>query len=279
MPESGLSRDIDGTPYCFEESRLPFLQELSNRVVELRKAGRLTPKILSNIRRYFKIKNIYHSNAIEGNVLSIGETRQVVEHGLTITGKSLKNQTEAKNLKEALDFLEDLAAQPRKPITATNVRQIHRFVLKDIDDDNAGKYRSTDVEISGSDYKPPPPESVPPQMHDFGNWLSSTSTVDDNQGTLEAILYAAVAHTWLMYIHPFIDGNGRVARLLMNLILMRHGYPIAIIGKEDRLRYYDALEISQYADLSPFIALVEECINESLEEYERSVKERQEQKE
>lgn len=280
MSGSSSSRDIVDTPYCFEESRWRFLQELSDRVIGMRRAGRLTPRVLSNIRRYFRIKSVYHSNAIEGNALSVDETRQVVEEGLTITGKPLQDQAEAKNLKDALDFLEDLAASSQKSITAADVRQIHHFVLKDIDDSNAGKYRSIDVEISGSEYKPPSPESVPSEMRDFSRWLSNVSAIDDDHhGAPEAILYAAVAHTWFVYIHPFIDANGRVARLIMNLVLMRYGYPIAIITKEDRLRYYDALEIAQGSDLSPFIALVEECIDESLEEYEGSAREQQERKE
>ncbi len=271
--------DINGTPYCYESMQLKFLEDLSGRVKNMRRAGRLTPEVLGNLRKYFRIKSIYHSNAIEGNVLDVGETRQVVEYGLTITGKPLKDQAEAKNLKEAIDFLEELACTPDKSITESDIRQIHYLVLKGIDDSNAGKYREIAVEISGSDYKPPPPESVPPQMHDFSTWLSGVSCVNGKVGDPEAIIYAAVAHTWFVYIHPFIDGNGRVARLLMNLILMRYGYPIAIITKEDRLRYYDALEISQTADLSPFISLVTECIEESLDEYEQAAQEQLQQQE
>lgn len=173
---------------------MPFLRKVSDRVQEMRKAGRLTPEVLGNIRRYFRIKSIYHSNAIEGNILTVGETRQVVEFGLTITGKSLKDQAEAKNLKEALDFLEDLAGSPDKPITEADVRQIHYLVLKGIDDSNAGKYRSVTIEISGSKFKPPDPESVPPEMHEFGKWLAAVSSMGENYGLPEAILYAA-AHT------------------------------------------------------------------------------------
>ncbi len=272
MTESTPTKDICGTPYSFEESQKPLLEKLSERVRDMRKAGKLTSEVLGNIRKHFRIKSIYHSNAIEGNNLDVGETRQVVEYGLTITGKPLKDQAEAKNLKDALDFLEELAGSSNNPITETDIRQIHNLVLKDIDNDNAGQYRSVSVEISGSEFIPPPPESVPPQMNEFGNWLSSVSSVTENYGWLDAVLYAAVAHTWFVSIHPFIDGNGRVARLIMNLMLMRYGYPIAIITKDDRLRYYDALEISQSSDLSPFIALVTECINESLEEYEEAAK-------
>ena len=116
-------------------------------------------------------------------------------------------------------------------------------------------------------------------MKEFGDWLKKVSSESKEWGIKHAFINAIVAHTWLVYIHPFIDGNGRVARLLMNLILMRSGYPIAIITKEDRLRYYDALEISQTSDLSAFISLLSECIYESLEEYEIAVKEQRERKE
>jgi Fic family protein len=269
--------DIPGTLYCYEDPLLPQLQELANRVQTLRSSGRLTPEVLGRIRRYFRIKNIYHSNAIEGNTLNLGETQQIVQYGLTLTGKPLKDQAEAKNLAHAVDYLEELASQPSVPLTESDVRQIHTLVLRGINDENAGRYRTVDVEISGSQFKPPTHSSVPAQMQEFGVWLSDARVpVADLQ---TALLQAAVAHTWFVSIHPFLDGNGRVARLLMNLLLMRSGYPIAIITKEDRLRYYDALEQSQGSDLTAFLALVAECVHESLEEYEAAAQEQREMKE
>lgn len=280
MSENSSIVEIEGTPYCYESSQLQLIEDLSNRVIELRSGGKLSPEVLKTIRRYFRIKNIYHSNAIEGNILDVGETRQVVEYGLTITGKPLKDQAEAKNLSDALDLLESLAVQTDVSIRETDIRQIHQLVLKDIDNDNAGKYRTVKVEISGSEFEPPSPESIAAQMEEFAEWLLKISTVSDQDiGNPDAILFAAVAHTWLVYIHPFIDGNGRVARLLMNLILMRSGYPIAIITKEDRLRYYDALEISQSSQLSAFLSLITESIYESLEEYEEAAREQREKEE
>ena len=271
--------EITDTPYCYESGQNAAIQNIAGRVRELRRQGQLTPEVLNIIRSYFRIKNIYHSNAIEGNILDVGETRQVVEMGLTLTGKPLKDQAEAKNLAQAIDFLEELASSPNSPITAVDIRQIHTLVLKGIDDENAGKYRSVPVEISGSEYKPPLPESIPSQMEAFAEWLNRASVSAGGLGNPEGLLNAIVAHTWFVYIHPFIDGNGRVARLLMNLVLMRYGYPIAIITREDRLRYYDALEISQTSDLTPFISLVIECTHESLEEYEKAVKEQLERAE
>lgn len=267
---------VKGTPYEVENSQLTQLTTIGKRVSSMRETGSLTPEVLNTIRKYFRIKNIYHSNAIEGNSLNVGETRTVVELGLTITGKPLKDQAEAKNLSSALDFLEKLAADSSRPITESDVRQIHFLVLKDIADSDAGCYRSVNVEIGGSQFKPPAPESVAGQMDHFGQWLQKASVPSASSEPYEAILTASAAHTWFVTIHPFIDGNGRVARLLMNLILMRFGFPIAIVTKEDRIRYYDALEISQNSDLTPFVSLIAECVAESLEEYEEAAKEHRE---
>jgi len=115
--------NIEGTPYEVEPAVLDRTRELSNRVADLRQSGALSPDVLGRLRRFFKIKNIYHSNAIEGNVLDVGETRLVVEQGLTITGKPLKDQAEAKNLSEAIDFLEELARDATRPISGTDIRQ------------------------------------------------------------------------------------------------------------------------------------------------------------
>ena len=270
--------EIDGTAYVYDDTRLPDLEKLADRVRNMREQGRLSREVLYRIRKHFRIKNIYHSNAIEGNALAVGETREVVEHGLTITGKPLKDQAEARNLSHALDFLEELASSST-PITEHDLRQLHALVLHEITEE-AGAYRSSAVSISGSDDSPPGPESVPAQMEDFGRWISDVSVAGDTAfAGVSGLLVAAAAHTWFVTVHPFIDGNGRVARLLLNLMLIRHGYPIAIITKEDRLRYYDALELSQASDLTPFIVLLTECIEESLEEYEAVAEEQREQSE
>lgn len=266
-------KPIAETAYEVDSNLLTLIQAIGSRVAKMRENGALTPEVLNNLRRYFRIKNIYHSNAIEGNLLNVGETRMVVEQGLTLTGKPLKDQAEAKNLSEALDFLEELAANPARPILESDLRQMHALVLKGIKEDEAGRYRTAVVEIGGSQFKPPAPESVPAEMQTFGLWLQRASVPGELFANEDALLAACAAHTWFVTIHPFIDGNGRVSRLLMNLLLMRYGYPIAVIAREDRLRYYDALEISQASDLTPFVSLVSECIEESLEEYEAATAE------
>ena len=276
MTNSNALIDIERAPYSYKESQRPLLEKLADRVQEMRKAGKLTDEFSGPIRMYFRIKSIYHSNAIEGNTLNIGETKRVVEQGLTMTGKPPKDQTEAKNLNKAWDFLDKLIGDSSKPCTEADVRALHQLLLRGIDDDNAGKYRAVPVQISGSASPPPPaPESVPAQMQEFGSWLADVSVANGNYGLSDAILHAAAAHAWFVYIHPFIDGNGRVARLIMNLVLMRYAFPKEIdVAKEDKMRYYDALEESQASDLSPFISLVVECIEESLEECEEAAEEK-----
>jgi Fic family protein len=246
-------REDSTAPFAFARSLEEGFESLASDVRELRSSGRLTPQVLHTLRKYFRVKNIYHSNAIEGNLLTVGETRQVVE---------------------------DLASHPDRALTESDVRQIHLLVLKGIDDENAGKYRSVQVEISGSQFKPTPPESLAAQMRSFGDWLANASVRGEEQtGDVNGLINAAIAHTWFVLIHPFVDGNGRVARLLMNVILMRYGFPIAIIAKEDRLRYYDSLEEAQSGDLSSFLTLLVECVHESLEEYLRAAQEQREKTE
>ena len=271
--------DIPGTPYCYDNVRQDSFKKLTSRVKLMRKNGALSSIVLYRIRKFFRIKSIYHSNAIEGNKLNVGETRTVVESGLTITGVPLKDQAEARNLSQALDYFEEIASNADKPITETDIRQIHTLVLRGISD-QAGKYRTTSVAISGSEYKPTAPESIRAEMSEFASWLATVSVPPQGKfASVSGLLASAVAHTWFVTIHPFIDGNGRVSRLLLNLLLMRYGFPIAIISKEDRFRYYDALEQSQATDLTPFIVLLAECIEESLEEYEKAAEEEEDRKE
>lgn len=262
---------IKGSPFEYEEVLDSYLEDVSSRVAEMRSVGKLSPAVLTHLARLFRIRNIYHSNAIEGNQLDQGETRLVVEQGLTITGKSLRDQAEAKNLNHALDFLVNLASSSR-PITQVDIRQIHRLILSGIDDAEAGNYRTTQVRISGSLYAPPGPEKVSSEMTDFSDWVQS---VTQNPGAIDPILMASAAHAWFVQVHPFADGNGRTGRILLDLLLMRSGYPIAIITKEDRPRYYDALEESQSSHLSPLIYLIYESVQDSLEAYEKAADEQQ----
>ncbi len=260
-------KQIAGTPYEYYENIETRLQDLHHRVLEMRRVGKLSPQALEQIYQFFKIKGIYHSNAIEGNALDIGETQLVVEMGMTITGKSLRDQAEAKNLSAALDFMHGLAAKREKPISIHDIRQIHALILKGIEDEHAGKFRDTEVRISGSKNEPPEAFRVPGEMSALGEYLQQISSLTYPSSKLP-ILCATAAHAWLARIHPFVDGNGRTARISMNLILKWHEYPSCTITREDRLRYYDALEESQYSDLTPLLDLVYENVRERLDELE-----------
>lgn len=270
-------RDMPGTPYRLDIGQADSAMDADVRVKQLRASGSLTPEVLDRIRKYFRVKDIYHSSAIEGNSLTVGETRIVVESGLTITGRPAKDQAEARNLALALDYLEDLANNMKRPITESDVRQLHSLVLKDIDVLNAGRYRTLPVEITGSSHKPPHPDEVPARMHEFGVWLEKASMPAESVET--GLLVAAVAHAWFVTIHPFLDGNGRVARLILNLMLMRFGYPIVVITKDEKARYYDALEESQTSNLSEFVAVILDCLHDSLEEYEAAAAQHRENEE
>lgn len=260
-------KEVKGTPFEYYEALENRLLDLDHRLQEMRQVGKLNPQILRRIHNFFKIKGIYHSNAIEGNALTITETQMVVEMGMTLSGKTLRDQAEAKNLSHAMEFMEAIAVSTEKPITLSDMRQIHALVLKDIQDEHAGRYRIGEVKVSGSDYLPTTANRIPQQMSELGDFVRKVTAPEPMYNDFPVVC-AAAAHAWLAQIHPFVDGNGRTARILMNLILMRRGYPICIITCEDRLRYYEALENSQSSDLTSLIDLMVENFEESLEEWE-----------
>lgn len=262
--------DLAPAPYYYNSQITKELNDLSQRVGVLRTLiSTLSGESLNRLHEYFRLKNIYNTNAIEGNVLSMGETQMVIQEGLTITGKPLKDSVEAKNLATALDFFQELADRQGEPITLRDVKNIHNLILQGIDDHNAGRYRSVFVEISGSKYRPPDPAQVEQMMREMGDWLEKI-TSQSSDINHDPVILACAIHAWFVYRHPFIDGNGRTARLLMNLVLLRKGYPLTIITKDDRNRYYDALEESQAGDLTPFMLLVLEAALESIEVYEQA---------
>ncbi|EDM29146.1 Filamentation induced by cAMP protein Fic [Lentisphaera araneosa HTCC2155] len=174
----------------------------------------------------------YNSNAIEGNTLTIKETKVVLE-GITIGGKLMREHFEAINHKEAIMYVEDLLSS-KTPFSDSCIKSIHQLVLKNIDNENAGKYRSENVIISGAEHRPPEHFDVPSQMTDL---LESY-----NQSNHHPLEKAARLHTDFVKVHPFIDGNGRTARLLMNFELIKSSYLPVIIKAENRLQYYEALD-------------------------------------
>lgn len=222
--------------------------------------------LVDKLKEYYKVEIVYNSNAIEGNTLTKFETKMVIEQGLTIGEKGLKNYLEAVNLSEAMDFIEDLV-NSREPLSERILKEVHYIVLKETvkyGNQYAGTYRSLPVEISGSEFKPPQPYLIQPRMEELFNWYN------ENKDKLHPVEIAALFHFKLVTIHPFIDGNGRTARLMMNFILMQNGYPPAIVKADDKDKaaYYKTLEKGQVTgDTKPFLQFISNCVEKTLEGY------------
>jgi len=234
---------------------------LSEKKDELDQYRPLDKALVNNLDEWFRVELTYTSNAIEGNTLTRRETALVVEKGLTVGGKSLTEHLEATNHAHALDWVKDQINRKPKSLTENDILNIHNIILKGIDDENAGHYRSVPVRISGSSVILPNPVKVPDLMQNFQNWFCESSK-------MHAVELAAEAHYQLVTIHPFVDGNGRTARLLMNLILMMEGYPPAIIRKRDRLAYIGALEQAQLGGSKDnYFKIIAKAVERSLDIY------------
>lgn len=194
----------------------------------------------------FNLRYTYESNAIEGNTLTLMETKVVLE-GITIGGKTLREHFEVINHHSAIHYMEDLVRE-KEPLNEYDIKSIHHLVLKGIDDDNAGKYRHCNVIIAGSKHIPPEHFEVHSKMQDFIKWYQKQEE--------HPIIKASRAHAILVGIHPFIDGNGRTSRLVMNLELLKAGYPAINIKHENKNDYFNALELAQQGDFSKFDNLV-----------------------
>jgi Fic family protein len=237
------------------------LNRLTAKKQQLDRYRPMPPALVRNLDDWFTVELTYTSNAIEGNTLTRQETALVVEKGITVGGKTLKEHLEASNHVEALKYVNSLVAKNRQEVTEDDVLQIHRLILQRIDDSNAGFYRSVPVRIAGASVVLPNPRKVPDLMTEFMTWLGSNLVEHPVQ-------VAAQAHYRLVSIHPFVDGNGRTARLLMNLLLMQTGYPPAIIRPEDRQTYLSALEKGQTTDSTDdYYQLIYEATERSLDIY------------
>lgn len=218
----------------------------------------LAAAVVKNLHEDLVLRWTYHSNAIEGNTLTLMETKVVLE-GITIGGKSLREHFEAINHRDAILFVEDLI-QKGDVLTEWNIRNIHQLILKNIDDANAGQYRTINVLVAGASHRPPDYLSLSEKMAAFIAAAGSHN--------FHPIEHAARVHVDFVGIHPFVDGNGRTSRLLMNLELMNAGYPPVVIPVEQRLRYYQALDTAPIdANYQPFIELVAELVEQSFSPY------------
>lgn len=224
----------------------------------------LPKEALKKIQDALDIEYTYESNRIEGNTLTLQETALVVNEGVTISGKSMREHLEAINHTEAINYIKDIAKQDIE-ISERTIKEIHALILHGIDRENAGRYRTVPVMISGSTHMPPQPYLIEKQMEDF--MLRFQQMKNEK---VHPVLVAAYLHDELVRIHPFIDGNGRTSRLLMNLYLLRNGYVIITLkGSNDaKVSYYMALEKSHTEHLSEdFQKLVIEAEIAALQKY------------
>ena len=224
----------------------------------------LPAELVRNLDAWFRVELTYTSNAIEGNTLSRRETAVVLEKGLTVGGKTLREHLEATNHARAIDFVATLV-KSSQTLTEQELLQLHECVLAGIDDANAGRYRDVAVRVAGSTVVFPNPRRVSELMQEFCDWLVS-------RRDLHPVDLAASAHYRLVSIHPFIDGNGRTARLLMNCLLMSHGFPPAIIRPRDRIAYLGAIEAAQLGGpRTAFDSLIGRAVDRSLDIYLEAV--------
>lgn len=242
------------------------LSSIAQKKAELDRLRPLAPHALANLEHAYDLELTYTSNAIEGNTLTQIETSLVIEHGITVGGKKLKDHLEAIDHYDALRYVREIARRDAV-LTEYDVRSLHALVLKRSDPEIAGRYADSARYVNtdyGRRYFPSPAE-IPALMGDFGAWLGQAPLTPET---------AFEAHRRLVDIHPFNDGNGRTARLLMNLILIRAGYPPVAVRPADRLAYLRALQQAQagHGD-EDFRSLLYQRLDETLDEYLRALRE------
>lgn len=232
---------------------------------KLRKLNQLRPLpviAVKKLQERFQLEMTYNSNAIEGNKLTLKETFLVINEGITVRGKPLKDHLEAKDHYAALGYLYDLVEKGKNyTLSERLIRSIHQIVVQETEKEYAGQYRTANVYIAGAKHTPPDALEVPKLMSETIKWLNQ------NRKKLHIVELAALFHHKLVYIHPFFDGNGRTARLAMNLLLMQAGYPLAIVLKNDRKKYYNVLAKADRNNYLPLVNFITQSVEGSLDIY------------
>ncbi len=234
--------------------------EINRKKTALDAARPLPIYTLKSLRKKVLLEWTYNSNAIEGNTLTMNETKIVLE-GITVGGKTMREHLEVINHRDAIQYVEEIAHK-NDPLSEWQIKNLHRLVLKGIDDKYAGVYRDQQVFISGAQHTPPAHYLITEKMTQMMNWYH------DEGIKLHPVVRGAMLHAIFVGIHPFIDGNGRTSRLLLNLELMKDEFPPVVIKVKNRLPYYEALDIAHTkVEYSDFIQLVAEEVENSLDLY------------
>lgn len=232
------------------------LTEIDARNKEIEGYRPIPARLAASLQEKLVVEWTYNSNAIEGNTLTLSETKVVLE-GITIGGKSMVEHLETINHREAILYIMDFA-RDQQPLNEWAIRNIHSIILKNIDAEHAGVYRNENVLISGATHLPPKPHEIHEQMQKMMRLYETTWT------DLHPVVRATLLHGEFVKIHPFIDGNGRTSRLLLNFELMKAGYPPIIIQNTERARYYEALDTAHTTkDYTLFLRLVAERVIDS----------------
>lgn len=239
------------------------LSEIERIKQEIDRFRPFSPHIVNELRRYFRISLTWSSNAIEGNTLTESETKAVLEDGLTIGGKQMREHLEVLGHGDAFDSMWSLISETT--LTAKDICELHRLFYVRIDPANAGVYRKVPVLITGTDYIPPEPSKIPDQMRSLDQWLATEAL------TLHPVQRGIEAHIRLVNIHPFVDGNGRTARLLLNLLLLQHSYPITIVPPILRAAYIRGTAEANKLNIEGFYKFMADRIVESGKDYLRLV--------
>nr|XP_061803890.1 protein adenylyltransferase FICD-like [Nerophis lumbriciformis] len=244
---------------------LPLVEEIDQRHFGIidSKVRRLMsiPKGNSALRRVMEetyYHHIYHTVAIEGNTLTLSEIRHIIETRYAVPGKSLQEQNEAIGVDAAMKYINTTLLSRTGTISVSNILEIHRRVLGHVDPVEGGRLRTNQVFVGH--HIPPHPRDLQRHMQELVQWLNSDEALQ-----LHPVEYAALAHYKLVYVHPFVDGNGRTSRLLMNLVLMQARYPPITIRKEQRAEYYAALDTANEGDIRPFIRFIAKCTEITLD--------------
>ena len=242
------------------------LKRIEEKLKVLKKARPFPPYLVKKLREQFSLEMNYNSNAIEGNTLTLRETMLVLQQGITIKGKSLKDHLEAKNQAKAIEYLYDIVDSKKDiPISEMLIRNMHSLVVQNIDGVEAGSYRAHDVRITGSKHTPCGAFEVPQKMHELISWHKK------NKDNLDIITLATEFKHRFVHIHPFGDGNGRVSRLVLNILLMKQGYPIVVILKNEREKYYRALQKAYNGNMEDLVFFIAQAVERSLDLYIRAI--------
>lgn len=246
--------------------------KLHKRILEKKRrldsAGRLPDDVAKKIEDRMQVEYVYNTNKIEGNTLSRGET-ELILRGMTVRNQNLVNVLAGKNVSDvlgvqnhpdAMKFVKELAFNSQRKIMEEDLKQLHQVIMNGIMG-SAGQYRQFDIQVKGAGFTPPPFYQIPDEMKELIEFINQ------NPGELRPVELAAHAHYHFAWVHPFEDGNGRISRLLLNLILVRNGYPFAVIKNVERKKYLETLRRADLGEFEPFLNYIARCVEQTMDLY------------